>query len=87
MMGSTLIEQKAAGCFCFLPSKQDCFGLKGPCQHQGNVNEQSVTLGWLPSVGTLLASVFQCRIIAFRWMNIEKVVLSGRTDHLISAAV
>ena len=46
MIGSTLIEQKAAALFPFHPSKQDCFGLKGPCQHQGmrNVIKQTSTL-------------------------------------------
>ena len=41
MIGSTLIEQTQPRCFYFHPSKQDCFGLKGPCQHQGNLNKQT----------------------------------------------
>ena len=40
MIGSTLIERKQLRCFYFHPSKKDCFELKGPCQHQGNIIKQ-----------------------------------------------
>ena len=35
MIGSMLIEQKGA-----VPLKLDCFELKRPCQHQGNIIKQ-----------------------------------------------
>ena len=36
MINSTL-NKKQLRHFYFHPLKQDCFGMNGPCQHQGNV--------------------------------------------------
>ena len=72
MIGSTLTEQKAAALlfyFCLL--KQDCFGLKGPCQHQGNVNKQTSTVLMVALCQHVVGKHLS---IAFRWMKIEKVV-------------
>ena len=36
------LNEKQLHCFYFHPSKQDCFELKGPCQHQDIIKETSV---------------------------------------------
>ena len=35
------LNEKQLHCFYFHPSKQDCFELKGPCQHQGNIIKET----------------------------------------------
>ena len=38
------MNEKQLRCFYFHPSKQDCFELKGPCPHQGNIIKAMFTL-------------------------------------------
>ena len=60
MIGSTLIEQKAAVLFLF--------SSKRPCQHQGNIIKQT-------SLNNVIRqSAFQYRTILFQLMKIEEVV-------------
>ena len=60
MTGSILIEQKQLRCFYFHPSKQDCFGLKGPWQHQGNVNKQT----------SILLMVARCQCVVGKCLSV-----------------
>ena len=43
MIGSTLAEETAVAMFLFSYIETGLFGLKGPCQHQGDANKQTST--------------------------------------------
>ena len=69
MIGLTLIEWKQLHCFYFYPLKHDCFELKGPWQHQGNIIKQT---NCLVSKDHWQAPVNPEQTIVFRWMKTEK---------------
>ena len=115
MIGLTLTERQAAACFCFRRLKQDCFKLKEPYQHQGNIIKQTslnnvIKQTGFPVVGRRFSiqnnrvSIDENRKSSFIQTNrsfdlsgpiklatfrmfVGFVVLSKRTDHLISAAL
>ena len=74
MISSTLIEQKAAALFLFSSNETGLFWVERALPHQGNVNKQTSTLLMVAWCQASLASAFQSRTIAFRWMKIVKVV-------------
>ena len=75
MIGSTLIKQKSSSVVSiFIHRNRIVSGcMKGTCQHQGNVNNQTSTLLIVSQCQSVVGKRLQSRTIAFRWMKIEKV--------------
>ena len=68
MIGSILIEQKAAALFLFSSMQTRFFRV----ERATSINKRR-PICWFPGVIASLASGFQSRTILFRWMKIEKV--------------